>query len=90
MSRYRLLKRPTFLDFRNGRVQFYFHRTEGFEWCFRAVAAPDWRTIVIFTADHQTSFDDALATGFDVAAGGAGERMMDTLVKHGYAERLDA
>jgi hypothetical protein len=89
VPRYRLIRRPSFLDFRGVRVQFYFHRAEDTTWTFRAIADGGSRSLVIFTGPHQAAFDDALADGFAVPAGGAEERTMAVLVRLGYAECLE-
>lgn len=87
MPRFRMLSRPGFLDFRNGRVRFYYHRIEGYAWRFTAIADPNHRTLVIYEAGHQEVFESELLEGFDVEAGPAA-RMMAVLVREGFAAEV--
>ena len=42
----------------------------------------------LFSAPNKPAFDRALADGFEVPDGGAEQRIMDSLCRVGYAERL--
>ena len=87
VPRYRLISRPSYLDFRGKRVRFYFHRVEGYTWHFRAIADPDHRSLVIYEALHQEVFERELLEGFDVTAAPA-VRTMTVLVREGYAAEV--
>lgn len=86
--RYRLLKRPSFLDYRDGRVIFYYHRDFGDAWVFSAVRAePPNTRLLIFTAGSQAEFERSLVDGF--TPNGTGDGLMRSLVARGFAEQVE-
>lgn len=91
MPRYRVIKPlPDVLVYAGG-ARLLLHRFDSYSvetLSYRKDQAVPYSAVVLCRGNHPT-VDEQLATGFAVDAGSAADRILQSLVAKGYAEKLD-